>query len=277
MNEAAKNVIEKLGIKLDYYTSPDYIAKLSYSMDKVYIIVDTSNSIQLGVFKKFIEVDKTIVIDHHRPGDLSSAKHALIDPSYPSSSELVYDIIKPIHNITPLEATILLIGILYDTRRFIWYERSTFRRVHELIEARGDYTKALEALKKEISLPERIARLKAAQRMKLYRCGDYIIVVSHVGAYEGSAARSLIELGADIAVVYSTNKERIRITARASPQFVSRSGVSIGRDLMAIIADLIKGSGGGHDTAGTSEGTYIPRNIEDKLYRIICQLIIDKN
>lgn len=277
MNEATKNVLEKLGIRLGYYSHPDHVAKISYSMDKIFIIIDTSNSIQLGVFKKFIEIDKTIVIDHHRPGDLSSAKHALIDPSYPSSSELIYDIIKPMHHITPPEATILLIGILYDTRRFIWYERNTFKRVHELIEAGGNYTKALEALKKEISLPERIARLKAAQRMKLYRCGGYIVVVSHVGAYEGSAARSLVELGADIAVVYSTNKEKIRITARASSQFVSRSGVSIGRDLMTRIAGLIKGSGGGHDTAGTSEGTYIPRNIEDKLYRTICQLIVDKD
>ncbi len=251
LNSTSKNLLDKLGLNLEYYDTK-YGEYMSHIID-FYIIVDTSNSIQLGGLSKFIH-DKCIVIDHHHPGDLSRKCYSSLVVRMTSTSELLYFLLDEIWYFSHISATLLLSGILHDTRRFIYIDRYTFYVVNELINKyNADYGKALEGLHKGMNLPERIARLKGAQRLVLKRYNDIIIAITHVSAFEGSVARSLIELGADAAFVVSSNN-KLRIVGRATKLFVEKTGISLGRDVMPIIGRLISGEGGGHDTAGVAEG-----------------------
>ncbi len=251
LNSTSKNLLDKLGLDIEYYDTK-YGECLNHIID-YYIIVDTSNSIQLGDLSKFIH-NKCIVIDHHHPGDLSRKCYFSLVIRTTSTSELLYFLLEKIWYFSRISATLLLSGILYDTRRFIYIDKYTFYVVNELINKyNADYGKALEGLHKKMDLSERIARLKGAQRLVLKRYNDIIIAITHVSAFEGSVARSLIELGADVAFVVSSNN-KLRIVGRATKLFVEKTGISLGRDVMPIIGKLISGEGGGHDTAGVAEG-----------------------
>ncbi len=256
VNEVSKKIIKELGLA-NYVHNPCFLLKtiLSHS-DPLYIIVDTSNSEQLGILKNHVINSRYILIDHHRPGDLVDwASISFINPCIRSTSELVYNIIHKYYTFEALDAILLLTGILYDTRRFLLASPSTLWVAGDLLRIEGvDYGFVLNLLRVEMDISERIARLKAAQRLNFKRIGKYIIAYTHVGAFESSVARSIIDLGADIAIVASSNKE-VRIVARAKQSFYEELGISLGRDIMPKIGEYLKGSGGGHDTAAVASGT----------------------
>jgi len=256
INEVSKKIIKELNLS-NYVYDLDFLLKtiLRHS-DPLYIIVDTSNSGQLGILKDLVLNSEYILIDHHRPGDLlDGAIISFINPHIRSTSELVYNIIYRYYTFEALDAVLLLVGILYDTRRFLLASPNTLWVAGDLLKIEGvDYRLVLDLLHVEMDISERIARLKAAQRLNFKRIGKYIIAYTHVGAFESSVARSIIDLGADIAIVASSNKE-VRIVARAKQSFYEELGISLGRDIMPKIGEFLRGSGGGHDTAAVASGT----------------------
>lgn len=253
LNAASKIVLNKLGIRTSF-VSPHLMRWINELID-IYIIVDTSSPVQLGQLIDIVREKPYIVIDHHQPGALINDSLISLSHKVVSTCELVYLLLKDMWWFSSLEATLLLIGILYDSRRFIYVDKYSFRIIDELINKYdGDYRKALNVLQKKMDVSERIARLKGAQRLKIERIGEYVVVTTHVSAFEGSVARAIIELGADVVFVASSN-DRLRIVGRATPEFVEKTRISLGRDIMPIIGKLIKGNGGGHDTAGVAEGS----------------------
>ncbi len=253
LSSVSRNMITKLGIKLEFFNG-DFFRYIDHIID-LYIIVDTNNPGQLKNLSKVIE-RKYILIDHHKHGKLHDYSWITLWLDTVSTSEIIYLLLRDKWWFNKICSTILLTGILYDSRRFLYIDPYVFHIVIELVNIYdADYSLALNSLKKKIDLSERIARLKAIRRTKLFRTGKHVIACTHVGSYESSVARSLIELGADLVFVVSGKEKNIlRITGRSTMEFVINTGVSIGRDLMPRIAELIKGEGGGHDTAGSAEG-----------------------
>ena len=93
INEVSKKIIKELNLS-NYVYDLDFLLKtiLRHS-DPLYIIVDTSNSGQLGILKDLVLNSEYILIDHHRPGDLlDGAIISFINPHIRSTSELVYNI-----------------------------------------------------------------------------------------------------------------------------------------------------------------------------------------
>ena len=255
INEVSKKIIKELNLS-DYIYDLNFLLKtiLRHS-DPLYIIVDTSSSGQLGILKDLVLNSKYILIDHHRPSDLlDSAIISFINPHIRSTSELVYNIIHRYYTFEALDAVLLLTGILYDTRRFLLASPNTLWIAGDLLKIEGvDYRLVLDLLRMEMDISERIARLKAAQRLSFKRIGKYIIAYTHVSAFESSVARSIIDLGADVAIVASSNKE-VRIVARARQSFYKELGISLGRDIMPKVGEYLRGSGGGHDIAAVASG-----------------------
>jgi nanoRNase/pAp phosphatase (c-di-AMP/oligoRNAs hydrolase) len=93
-------------------------------------------------------------------------------------------------------------------------------------------------------ISRRIANLKALQRMSFQKIGDIVIAWTHVGAFEGSAAKMLLLAGADVAFVASDKKEGSRVSARAKPEIVM-NGLHLGQ-IMSDLGSEVEGSGGGH-------------------------------
>ena len=109
-----------------------------------------------------------------------------------------------------------------------------------------------------LSLPmdpsERIARLKACQRAKLMKIDDWIIALSHVSAFQASAARALISLGADLAVVAGQVDDAVRISLRCTNEFHEKTGIHLGRDIAKPLGDYLHGMGGGHSISAGVNG-----------------------
>jgi len=223
-----------------------------------FLIVDTNNVEQLGCYCSIPTLSKPIMFIDHHTLHLSTVQTSgytlIIDENSTSTAEIVYNLfkeagIKP----SPDTAMALLIGITYDSKHFLLADASTFRAAVDLIEAGADYPTVVEKLHILMPRSERIARLKAINRAQILDFRNWLIVVSNVSAYEASACRALIEVGADIAIVGAKRKNEIRISARATQNIHKKTGVHLGK-IMEELGTIIHGVGGGHSTAAGFNG-----------------------
>ncbi|RLG72724.1 MAG: hypothetical protein DRO11_01575 [Methanobacteriota archaeon] len=274
---AIKWLLEKLGYqKVVLYSpeGPSHVAQRILEEAKVnvssfppvsrsdlLIVVDTGSLAQLAGFDVGgFPAKKKILIDHHEPDE---ELRGLLDHSYVwgqrdsycSTSEIVFELIGRTGFSPPREVCLaMLAGIIADTVGLRHATPGTLRRVANLLDE-GDLTleRVTQILSvEEQSLPRRIAHIKSAQRAVLERIDESIIVITRVSSFEGSSAKALINLGADVALVSSERGGKIRMSARASNSVVER-GLNLGL-VMKEIGRYIGGGGGGHAAAAGAVG-----------------------
>ncbi|NHJ12479.1 MAG: hypothetical protein EAX95_02330 [Candidatus Thorarchaeota archaeon] len=237
------------------------IASTSNQFHDLVVIVDTNSRYQLGnsIESLLLKPSRTIVIDHHEmnPDIESLAEHSIVRSDISSTCEIVFDLCKDLGiRPPPHVANLLLTGMLFDTRRFFYSGSEAFSTALELIDIGADYSYCVNSLIIKPNRSERIARLKAAGRSKIHLLGDWVVVTSKINAFEASSCRSLIELGADVAIVGGkTSKGEVRISARSTNSFSSTTGINLGTDVMEPLGELIGGHGGGHANAAGANGT----------------------
>jgi phosphoesterase RecJ-like protein len=225
------------------------------------ILVDTNSTFQLGPRLQNIPQDstKTVVIDHHEdnPEIEELARHLLVRSDRSSTCEMMVDIFE--ENAIAIDtdtANLLLTGMIFDTRRFYFADSTTLQTVLKLISYGADYEKCIKALLMRPDRSERIARLKAAGRVKIHHIGEWILATSKIGAFEASVCRALVEMGADVAIVGGMPaKGIVRISSRSTREFSTATGVSLGTDIMEPLGSIIGGKGGGHANAAGANGT----------------------
>jgi nanoRNase/pAp phosphatase (c-di-AMP/oligoRNAs hydrolase) len=195
---------------------------------------------------------KIIIIDHHIKQEVNT--HLLFDirsQKVTSTSEIItqlYRIGKIPLNVESVKA--LLAGMIFDTRRFLYVNSELFDNISYLIRDHPKtYKEILPLFTSKRPLVERIACIKATQRMKRVEIGKFQILLSHVSSFEAAAARSLIFLGGDLAVVVGRHTDSTRISFRAESDFVKVTDISLGRDIIPLLLKEFGGSGGGHDGA----------------------------
>ncbi|OYT61577.1 MAG: hypothetical protein B6U69_03300 [Thermofilum sp. ex4484_15] len=268
ISKVSKRVIERLGVKLDYEEEikeiPDYVAML-----------DTSNLNEIRIGSELRKAvlknpNKLIVIDHHHPSEnhiISKALISLIIPEAYSTSFLVYSLLREASvKLSPQLASLLLAGILYDTRRFMYSSAEVFRAVADMLSEGVDYPKVVDSLKVQVDLSEKIAKLKGLMRMRVFKVGEWLIATSRIGAFEASLARAMIDAGADVALVASEREGTIRLIARSTKEFFSLTGFSLGKSLPSYLKGYFECDGGGHDT---SAGMLCKADIEEVLTKAV--------
>lgn len=223
------------------------------------VMVDTCTLIQLGSLSSKVLNSNTplLVVDHHLPNDEIKGRASLliIDENASSTAEIVFSFFEELGvDLSGDVAFALFAGLFFDSRRFIFASSNSFRMAAVLLDCGVNYGDVLRVLSTQMDLSERIARLKAAQRLRILRIKDWVIALSYVGSFEASAARALVDLGADLALVVGGEKGSIRLSARSTKRFYEETGLHLGRDLMKPIGELIKGGGGGHATAAGANG-----------------------
>ena len=222
------------------------------------VMLDTNTIQQLDKWRDRINPDRPlVVIDHHasHPETERIATLSVADETASSTCEIVYRFFKEAEvKPTPDEAKALFLGIAFDTRHFIIATSDTLKVVADLIEAGVNAQETLPILSLPIEHPERIARLKAANRVKLLRINDWLIALSHVSAYQASASRGLITLGAHVAVVAGQKGNKIQVSFRAVREFYAETEVHMGRDLAKPLGDFLGGMGGGHSVSAGANG-----------------------
>lgn len=241
------------------------------------IILLDLNQIEIGLISN---KNSYIIIDHHIPIDL--AVHLTYDfrlPNFRSTTEIISCLYHQASVPLTLEITRSLIaGIIFDTRRFLYSDLKLFECISYLLSSNPEaYLEAQTLISSSKSISERIASLKAAQRMKRIQINDIILIISHVSSYEAAAARSLIFLGGDIAIVIANRKTETRISLRMSSEFQEKTDLSLGKDIVPALIAKFGGTGGGHDAAaGYNTGvieinavkTFFNRYFEEKLKKI---------
>jgi nanoRNase/pAp phosphatase (c-di-AMP/oligoRNAs hydrolase) len=222
------------------------------------IVVDTGSLIQLGVLQPMLKTDATrIFIDHHNRDDEISriAKIYLVDDSTVATCEIIYQIWRSFGLIPPKDvAETLLLGISFDSKHFAIGNPGTFRIIAELLELGATLSGTQEILQGVMDVSERLARLKAAQRLTIYRIDPWIIATSSLGSFQPSAARGILNLGADVAIIAGNDKEKLKASLRSTEEFYKVSGVHLGQDITKSLSEHYKGAGGGHPTAAGING-----------------------
>jgi len=252
--------ISRLSKQLLKYLPIDVKTQPNVEKANAIVLLDTNTIQQLDNLAERVKTSKApiIVIDHHaaHPETENVAKICITNEEASSTCEIVYDFFrqmgtKPSEN----EAKALFLGIAFDTRHFVLATSSTLKIVAELIDVGVNAQETLSLLSLPMDFSERVARLKASRRARLLKIGEWIVALSHVSAYQASAARAIIDLGAHVAVVAGQKNENIEISLRCAREFHEKTGIHLGKDIAKPLGEFLQGMGGGHATAAGVNGS----------------------
>jgi nanoRNase/pAp phosphatase (c-di-AMP/oligoRNAs hydrolase) len=252
--------ISKLSKHILQHTPITANMKPSVESADVMILLDTNTVQQLGELAEAVEKSPAplIVIDHHapHPDTQQKAKLSITREQASSTCEVVYDFFKQA-NLKPDadEAQALFLGIAFDTRHFALANASTLKTIAELCDLGVNPQETLALLSMPMDYSERIARMKACRRAKLVKIDNWMIALSHVSAFEASAARALVDLGAHAAAVAGKRDETVEISFRCTREFTKETGIHLGKDIAKPAGEQLHGMGGGHAAAAGANGT----------------------
>ena len=236
-SKASRDAMERLGISFPSCINGGEGAEVT-------IVVDASNWSQVGG-PSLPAHGAVIIVDHHEPGSIASTSRlSYVEPGAPTCVELVTEVLAAGEVMVPSSlATLALAAIIDESGAFERSSVRTFMAAAYLLASGGDYGAAVGLVRpqREEGIDVRLARLKAASRLSISRaCGDLIVVSTHVGSYEAEVARSLLSLGADVAIVVKGPRASIRVSRFALERGINAS------DLAAYLAGRLGGEGGGH-------------------------------
>jgi nanoRNase/pAp phosphatase (c-di-AMP/oligoRNAs hydrolase) len=251
ISRLSKHILEHLPIEVK--TQP------SVEKADAIVLLDTNTIQQLENLAEKIKSSKApiIVIDHHaaHPETEKLARLCVTNEEASSTCEIIYSFFKEMDIKTnENEAKALFLGITFDTRHFILANSSTLKTVAELIDVGVNAREELAMLSLPMDFSERVARLKACKRARLFKIGDWIIAFSHVSAYQASAARAIMDIGAHVAVVAGQKNENLEISMRCTRDFQEKTGIHLGKDVAKPLGEHLQGMGGGHSTAAGVNG-----------------------
>ncbi|TFG28071.1 MAG: hypothetical protein EU532_06180 [Promethearchaeota archaeon] len=235
----------------------------------VLIVLDTNNLNHLIVpdIKESSLLMKPIIFIDHHPTTISTKNNynllSIIDDKYNSTSEIVYELITHYIVEIPLPYLYLIAaGIITDTGFFKHANKRVFRSLARLLEKEGNYQEIVNLLDHNKDISEKIAQIKGVQRVKLYRMQDKLVGISHVSNFRAKVAVNLLNLGFDVAIVYSKVKKGNFITARAKKYVCLETGLNLNE----LLEKISNGRGGGHDGAAS---VFIEKNLEDKIAELL--------
>ena len=247
----SKHVLKQLPIEI----------KTQPNLEKadVIMLLDTNTVQQLDNLAEKVRNLRApiVVIDHHvaHPETEKTARICITSEEASSTCEIVYDLYKQA-GAKPgkSEAAALFLGIAFDTRHFVLASSSTLKNIAELVDIGVDAQETLKLLSLPMGFPERVARLKACRRVRLFKIDEWIFAFSHVSAYQASAARAIVELGAHVAVVAGQKNDKIEVSLRCSREFQEKTSIHLGKDIAKPLGEYLHGMGGGHMTAAGVNG-----------------------
>jgi phosphoesterase RecJ-like protein len=251
--------ISKLSKHIFGFMSITVNSKPSVESADVIVLLDTNTVQQLGDLAETVAKSSApiIVVDHHvpHPETLQRAKLCVTNEDAASTCEVVYDFFKQV-NIKPdlKEAEALFLGIAFDTRHFVLANASTLKTIGELCDLGVNPQETLAMLALPMDFSERVARIKACRRAKLVKMGKWIIAFSQVSAFQASAARALVDLGAHAAAVAGQRNGNVEVSFRCTREFAKETGIHLGRDIAKPLGELLQGMGGGHAAAAGANG-----------------------
>jgi nanoRNase/pAp phosphatase (c-di-AMP/oligoRNAs hydrolase) len=225
----------------------------------VIVLLDTNTIQQLdGLAEKVAKVTAPIVvIDHHaaHPETQALCRLCITSEEAGSTCDIVYGFYRELNlKPDPNTAKALFLGMAFDTRHFVLANSHTFKAVADLVDSGVNAQEALAMLALPMDFSERVARIKACRRAKIFKINDWIIALSHVSAYQASAARALTDLGAHMAAVAGEKEGNVEISMRCTREFNQKTGIHLGKNIAKPLGEALQGMGGGHAMAAGVNG-----------------------
>ena len=246
----SKRVIDRLGIEVSSQSSPEDA--------DVIVTLDTATITQLEDWGDWVSSSGVpkVVIDHHTPHESLpkiSSLH-IVNEAATSTCEIIFGLYEALGiSVSPEAARALLVGMAFDSRHFSIGTARTLDVASRLIEIDGPLNEVFAMLQGEVVRSERIARLKAAQRTKLHDIGGWVVATSTLSSFHASAARALISLGAEVAIVCGKENEKIRASMRSTDHFYDETSIHLG-EIARAVGESFNGEGSGHPTAAGFNG-----------------------
>jgi nanoRNase/pAp phosphatase (c-di-AMP/oligoRNAs hydrolase) len=248
----SKHVLDKLG-----FQSGSIRAVFDDSAEFI-VMVDVNNFEDCGALKnKLAETRREIlIIDHHAAQSIEKEPVSVFnDESYNSTSSIVFDIVKALGcGMDGKTAELLAAGIVSDSAEFRNSTPYTFVQIGELLRLAGkDYQGLLMDMRHLASADNRIDSIKS-----LFSSGVVIknglVFVFGEGFRANISADDAIKVGADVALFRSISTSEISFSARLRPLLDKERGIHLGK-VMAALAPIINGHGGGHPCAAGAYGS----------------------
>lgn len=220
----------------------------------LYVAVDVGDTDLLKGWQEKMKSSKgvKVLVDHHPLGEGLLYDHVIVDEKATSAGEVVYRLFKELNvGLKTDTAQALLEAVMFDSSHLAIAGEDGLRAAIGLIEAGADLSEARRDLRSEPDYGEVLAKLKGAQRLKIYRAGDWVIATSRVGSFQAHVARSLILLGADVAVVVGETDEETRASLRSTQRFCDVTKIHLGIQAANELGKALGGHGGGHPTASS--------------------------
>jgi phosphoesterase RecJ-like protein len=217
-----------------------------------------------------------VLIDHHPIQEGSPYDHMVVDTSASSASEIVARIFRDLGvGMEAQAAQALLLGIMFDSQHLLIAKEGTLREVVRLLDRGARIDDARLLLRSPPDYGEVIAKLKSAKRLKLYRLAGWVVVTTTVGSFQSNVARSLVSMGADVAIVAGETGGETRGSLRANQRFWEATKIHLGTDVAASIAKDT-GFGGGHPTAASFTCLLPEDKAAESVLSLVASLLKDK-
>jgi len=220
----------------------------------LYVAVDVGDEELLNDWKEKMQKAKGIrvLVDHHPLRDNLSYDRVIVDEGATSAAEVVYSIFQELGvDVDSDTAQALLEAIMFDSSHLAIASPKALRAVVKLMDAGADVDAARRELRSEPDYGEVLAKLKGAQRLKIYRGGDWVVATSTVGSFQAHVARSLVYLGADFAIVGGESEGETRVSLRSTQRFLDGTKIQLGTQVAEEMSKRLGGHGGGHATAAS--------------------------
>lgn len=255
ISRLSKKILDTLNLKVEI--NPEPLADLI-------VLLDASTAGQLSGYAETFKNAKTqkVIIDHHAIQEQSlDADLKYIDETSTSSTKLVYELLQKLNiSISKEIALLILLGIVAETAHLRFSKLEDLKIITKLLEDHSiKFSEVLSILTLKADISENIARIKCAKRMEMYRIKDYLIVTSNIVSFEASAARALVRLGADLAIVYAKRENELRVSIRSRSTFYEETKIDLAKDIIPEVAKIIDGSGSGHPTAAGANGKAVDK------------------
>jgi nanoRNase/pAp phosphatase (c-di-AMP/oligoRNAs hydrolase) len=220
----------------------------------IYVAVDVGDTELLEEWldkMKASDAEK-VLIDHHPLRDSALYNHVIVDEKATSAGEVVFSLFESLNvRVDAGVAQALLDAVMFDSSHLAIAGEGGLRTAVHLLDAGADLAVARRDLRSEPEYGEVLARLKGAQRLKIYKIGGWVVAASRVGSFQAHVARSLVFMGADIAIVGGETDDETRVSLRSTQRFYEATDLHLGTQVAEALGKRLGGHGGGHATAAS--------------------------
>ncbi|AJS60672.1 DHH family phosphoesterase [Paenibacillus sp. IHBB 10380] len=263
MEQVAKD--EKL---MQRFITPEQALQM-LTQNSLLVVVDTHKASMTMEPRLVHNASRIVVVDHHRRGEefINDAVLVYMEPYASSASELVTELLQYIHEkilLSPLEATMLLAGIIVDTKHFALHTGSRTFEAAGFLRRGGADTAMIQRMLKE-DLHEYLAKAEIIKKAKMVH-NHIALAVTEPGTV---ISQLLIAQVADT-LLSMTDVVASFVISERPDGMIGISARSLGRMNVQVVMEKL--GGGGHLTNAAVQLKSTVNEAAAKLEEVLTQI-----